>query len=53
MLQDAIDTAELHGDYAKYNELLAAVSDPYNEQAGPEWMARPEGQLPYVTFCGT
>ena len=53
MLQEAIDAAELRGDYAPYNELLAAVSDPYNEKAGPEWMARPEGQLPYVTFCGT
>ena len=53
MLQEAIDAAELRGDYAPYNELLAAVSDPYNEKAGPEWMARPEGQLPFVTFCGT
>ena len=53
MLQEAIDAAELRGDYTAYNELLAAVSDPYNEKAGPEWMARPEGQLPYVTFCGT
>lgn len=53
MLQEAIDAAELRGNYTAYNELLAAVSDPYNEKAGPEWMARPEGQLPYVTFCGT
>ncbi|WJY97812.1 protein adenylyltransferase SelO family protein [Corynebacterium fournieri] len=53
LLQAAIDAAENHGDYTKYDELLAAVSDPYNEKAGPEWMARPEGQLPYVTFCGT
>ena len=53
MLQEAIDAAELRGDYTAYNELLSAVSDPYNEKAGPEWMARPEGQLPYVTFCGT
>ena len=53
MLQEAIDAAELRGDYAPYNELLAAVSDPYNEKARPEWMARPEGQLPFVTFCGT
>lgn len=53
MLQAAIDAAEAHSDYAPYTELLAATSDPYNEKAGPEWMARPEGQLPYVTFCGT
>ena len=53
MLQEAIDAAELRGDYTAYNELLSAVSDPYNEKAGPDWMARPEGQLHYVTFCGT
>ena len=53
MLQEAIDAAELRGDSTAYNELLTAVSDPYNEKAGPEWMARPEGQLPFVTFCGT
>ena len=53
MLQEAIDAAEQRGEYEQYNNLLAAVSDPYNETAGPEWMARPEGQLPYVTFCGT
>lgn len=53
MLQDAIDDAELRGNYEKYFALLAAVTDPYNEKAGPEWMARPEGQQPFVTFCGT
>lgn len=53
MLQDAIDAAERHSEYDNYFELLAAVTDPYNEKAGPEWMARPEGQLPFVTFCGT
>ncbi len=53
MLQDAIDAAEDHGDYSKYFALLGAVTDPYNEKAGPEWMARPEGQLPFVTYCGT
>ena len=53
MLQEAIDDAELRGDYEKYFALLAAVTDPYNEKAGPEWMARPEGQQPFITFCGT
>lgn len=53
MLQDAIDAAEDHGDYSKYFALLSAVTDPYNEKAGPEWMARPEGQLPFITYCGT
>lgn len=53
MLQEAIDAAEDHGDYEKFNALYAAVTDPYNEKAGPEWMARPEGQQPFITFCGT
>ncbi|WP_115686280.1 protein adenylyltransferase SelO family protein [Corynebacterium senegalense] len=54
MLERAITTAERDGDYAPYRELLAAVTDPYNPAAGPEWMARPEGdENPFVTYCGT
>lgn len=53
MLEEAITAAEQKGDLAAYRELLAAVTDPYNAEAGPAWMAEPEGDLPYVTFCGT
>lgn len=53
MLESAITAAERKGDLAQYRELLAAVTDPYNAEAGPAWMAEPEGELPYVTFCGT
>jgi len=53
MLESAITAAERKGDLAQYRELLAAVTDPYNAEAGPAWMAEPEGDLPYVTFCGT
>lgn len=53
MLDAAIAAAERDGDFEPYLELLAAVTDPYNAQAGPAWMAEPEGDLPYTTFCGT
>ncbi|WP_087118266.1 protein adenylyltransferase SelO family protein [Corynebacterium urinipleomorphum] len=53
MLDAAITTAEQSGDLDAYRELLAAVTDPYNAKAGPAWMAEPEGDAPYVTFCGT
>lgn len=53
MVQKAIDGAERDGNYQPYLELLHAVTHPYDETAGPEWMARPEGQRPFVTYCGT
>ena len=53
MLQDAIDTAERDGDFGAYLALLAAVTDPYNPDAGEEWMAQPEKPGPFRTFCGT
>ena len=53
MLQRAITAAERDGDFARYFELLAAVTDPYNPGAGPEWMAQPEGDAPFITYCGT
>ncbi|GAB3085864.1 protein adenylyltransferase SelO family protein [Corynebacterium aquatimens] len=53
MLDDAITKAEKNRDYSSYFELLAAVTDPFNPDAGPEWMAQPEGEREYVTFCGT
>lgn len=53
MLDTAIADAEQNGDLSAYRELLAAVTDPYNAKAGPAWMAEPEGDAPFVTFCGT
>ncbi|AWB84234.1 protein adenylyltransferase SelO family protein [Corynebacterium liangguodongii] len=53
MLQDALNAAEAGGDYAPYRALLAAVTDPYNPEAGPEWMTRPEESGPFTTYCGT
>lgn len=53
MVEAAVGLAEKNRDFHSYNELLAAVTDPYNPNAGPEWMAQPEGDRAYVTFCGT
>lgn len=55
MLERAIIAAEQHGDIGPYCELLKAVTDPYNAEAGPAWMAEPEGNEgePFITFCGT
>lgn len=53
MLQDAITKAERDGDVAPYLALLNAVTHPYDEDAGEEWMAQPEKPGPFTTFCGT
>ncbi|WIM66859.1 protein adenylyltransferase SelO family protein [Corynebacterium breve] len=52
MLQRALQSAEA-GHPDDYFALLKAVTDPYNPEAGPAWMAEPEGEQPFVTFCGT
>ncbi|WP_342319944.1 protein adenylyltransferase SelO family protein [Corynebacterium mayonis] len=60
MLQKAITSAERDGNYLPYNELLAAVTDPFNPNAGKDWMSAPEtaqrageDKRPFVTYCGT
>lgn len=54
MLDAVLTAAERDGDYGPYTELLAAVTDPFNPEAGPAWMAEPEGDKgPFVTYCGT
>ena len=53
MLQRAITAAEQNGDYALFDQLLKAVTDPFSPGAGPEWMKEPEGDMPFVTYCGT
>lgn len=53
MLERAINAAEREGEYGPYLALLAAVSDPFNPAAGTTEMARPEGDQPFVTYCGT
>ena len=53
MLERAITAAEQEGTVEPYLELLGAVTDPYNDKAGPAWMAEPQGDIPFVSFCGT
>ena len=53
MLDAAITAAERDGDVAAYLALLQAVTHPYDEAAGEEWMAQPEKPGPFRTFCGT
>lgn len=55
MLDRAITSAERDGDVQPHLELLTAVTDPYNAEAGPAWIAEPEGDEgdPFVTYCGT
>ena len=53
MLDAAITSAERDGDVAAYLALLQAVTHPYDEAAGEEWMAQPEKPGPFRTFCGT
>lgn len=51
-LDSALTEAE-RGNLAPYMLLLGAVTDPYNPEAGPAWLARPEGPQPFTTYCGT
>ena len=55
MLDRAIMSAEHDSDLQPYFELLTAVTHPYNAEAGPTWMAEPEGDEggSFVTYCGT
>ncbi|WP_257161292.1 protein adenylyltransferase SelO family protein [Corynebacterium cystitidis] len=52
MLARALESAEA-GDFGPYFLLLGAVTDPFNPEAGPEWLSRPEGPTNFTTFCGT
>ncbi|WKD57465.1 hypothetical protein CAPI_04535 [Corynebacterium capitovis DSM 44611] len=54
MLDRALTTAERDGDLTPFLELLAAVTDPFNPDAGPGWMATPESEDgQFITYCGT
>lgn len=52
MLANALVSAEA-GEFGLYLLLLGAVTDPFNPDAGPEWLAQPEGPVDFTTFCGT
>ena len=53
MLERAIVEAERNSNLEPFLELARATQDPFNPDAGPEWMKAPEGAFPFRTFCGT
>ncbi|BAU96332.1 hypothetical protein N24_2070 [Corynebacterium suranareeae] len=55
LVEDALANA-VDGDFEKFHELLAAVTDPFNPTAGSNELRLPstEGfEEDYMTFCGT
>jgi uncharacterized protein YdiU (UPF0061 family) len=53
-VEAALEAAEV-GEMAKFDSLLAAISDPFSETPGnePYRSGPPPGSSPYRTFCGT
>ena len=42
------------GDYTEFNDLVSALKDPFDyENIVEKYMAPPEGDIPYKTYCGT
>jgi uncharacterized protein YdiU (UPF0061 family) len=54
MVEEAL-TAATAGDMAPFDDLLAAITDPFTETPATERYALPAPQTltPYVTYCGT
>jgi len=52
LVEEAL-AAAVGGDLAPVEQLLEAVSSPYDERLGRQRYAEPGPDLPYVTFCGT
>lgn len=54
-VEAALEAAVARGDLAPFRELLAVVTNPFEEQAGKQAFAEPapSDAQPYVTFCGT
>jgi serine/tyrosine/threonine adenylyltransferase len=54
MVEDAL-TAATAGDMEPFEELLAAIIDPFTETPATErfTLPAPQGLTPYVTYCGT
>lgn len=54
-VERALEAAVEHGDFAPFEELLAVVSNPYEDQPGRAEYAQPPqpGERVLQTFCGT
>lgn len=55
VVEEALFNAWKHDDYELYNQLLAAVRDPYNPDHDEYLMTRPERhiEMGHMTYCGT
>lgn len=55
VVEEALFNAWKHDDYELYNQLLAAVRDPYNPDHDEYLMKRPERhiEMGHMTYCGT
>lgn len=54
-VQEALDSAEWHADFAPFHRLKDALSDPYDHtrERSDYLQPAPQGTRPYRTFCGT
>ena len=55
IVEEALFNAWKHDDYDLYNELLAALRDPFNPNHDEYFMTRPERhvEMGHMTYCGT
>jgi uncharacterized protein YdiU (UPF0061 family) len=53
-VEEALSAATLHADLAPFHKLLAAITRPFDEPEGDEFITPPPAGSPrYQTFCGT
>ncbi|MEN9902692.1 MAG: hypothetical protein RL651_1356 [Pseudomonadota bacterium] len=55
LVQEALDTAEEKGSFTRFEQLVAALQNPYDPALVDTIFAKapPASTAPYVTYCGT
>ncbi len=55
LVQEALDAAEEKGNFTRFEQLVAALQNPYDPALTDTVYAQPPdaGTKPYVTYCGT
>ncbi len=55
LVQEALDTAEEKGSFTRFEQLVAALQNPYDPLLADTIYAKapPASTAPYVTYCGT
>jgi uncharacterized protein YdiU (UPF0061 family) len=55
LVQEALDAAEEKGSFIRFEELVAALQNPYDPALADTAYAKapPASAAPYVTYCGT